>query len=309
MLPCLLVLAASSPPVHCGPAADSDTSAARRVLAACVIQVDTGITGLEALAARCPGLEGALNDLGLPDQLPNGWQQHVTTRTLSAWSDLAARYAGVPSQAVPDTGVLRDIAASLQLPVSPPSRLEKHWVQLRAWLRELGRWWRRYLPGSDATPMDSLFNGLTALVIAGAAAVVVIELRAAGVLSAWKRRSRPARPGTTGTVAVVETSGSLDLASAPPYLRAVLLLRALVAVLTRSRRLEREGALTCRELVTHAHLDTDAQRQHFAALALLAERGLYGGKDQTLSAQEDTVLVESQRLEGQLATPAAQSST
>jgi hypothetical protein len=197
--------------------------------------------------------------------------------------------------------------------VSPPSWWEKKWVWLGDWLLKQWKWWphwRRYLPRWHATQTDSLFYGLTALVVAGAVAVIIMELRAAGVLTSLRRRSRPARrPGTTGTVAAVEDSGSLDLASAPPHLRAALLLRTLVAVLTRSRRLEREGALTCRELVTQAHLDTEAQRERFAALALLAERGLYGGEHQTLSPQEHAVLVESQGLEGQLARPAAQSAT
>jgi len=80
----------------------------------------------------------------------------------------------------------------------------------------------------------------------------------------------------------------------------VLLLRTLVVALVRSHRLDHERILTCRELVTAAHFDTREQRERFAALSVLAERGLYGVPGKDPPPQQDEVLAAAQALEGQL---------
>ena len=111
--------------------------------------------------------------------------------------------------------------------------------------------------------------------VIAAVAVVVIELRAAGVSGAWRRRTRPQlRPIEED---VDEPSpGLTDVETAAEHLRPALLLRLLVVALTRAHRLEREAIMTCRELISAARFDNPAQREIFKRVALLAEQGIYG---------------------------------
>jgi hypothetical protein len=282
--------------------------AARALLADCGQHANPDQKGLEALSADCPGLGGAIHDLGLEEVLPQGWQRHVSARALSDWSGLASRYARASPQGLPDPVSLQGIARSLPVPVSQPTEWERFWKELRDWYDRHRSWWPSWLrypsslrgiPGQT----EVLLYGLIALLVLGAGAVVFFELRAAGVLGRMRSR-RPVRPRAQAPRTPEEDAAFVDLEAAPPHLRPVLLLRMLVELLSRSRRLEHERIHTCRELVTSARFDTDVQRERFAALALLAERGLYGAKDQAPAPQQDAVLAEARGLEGQLGAPA-----
>lgn len=306
----LLGLAGLAATSLCSAAPARPVQSARAVLEQCVEQAGQDVRGLEDLKSACPGIEAAIQELHLDPQLPADWEQHVGTGALSNWSALADRYAstGTPAQGLLEPGRLREIARALPVPVSR-STLTQDWLHrwLRRWLHEHPQWLaalRSFLSGWYAPlPLQGVLYGLLLLVVLAATAIVYQELRAAGVLGSPAGERPPRRRLGKPPGAAEEPPGTLELAMAPPHLRPVLVLRTLVAALTRSHRLEYERALTCRELVTSALFDTDAQRQHFAALSVLAERGLYGDPGQEPPPQQDAVLAAAQSLEAQLLAP------
>lgn len=278
------------------------------MLEQCAQEADSELRGLGALSGPCPDIAGAIHDLALDAELPAGWRDHVSAGALSNWGALADRYsrtgpAGEGSR-LADPGRLRAIAHSLPLPLIRPTLSQQVWAWLRAWLGQHRDFLERlgaYLPAwRGAAPLQGVLYGLLVLIVAGAVLVIYRELRAAGVIGARVGRRRPqAAPH------LPENQPSIAPGAVPPRLQPVLLLRALVEALTRAQRLEQERILTCRELVAAARFDTDAQRERFAALTVLAERVLYGEPRTERLPHEEAVLAAAQSLEEQLRVPAS----
>ena len=88
-----------------------------------------------------------------------------------------------------------------------------------------------------------------------------------------------------------------DLQLLPPAQRPSAVLRSLIVLLRRSGRLQRERALTHRQLAASARFDDAAQRAQFERAALLAERCLYGRPEPLNSEQ----LADALALHAQLA--------
>jgi hypothetical protein len=256
--------------------ADSPTS--HEVIRDCAQRAKPDRVGMDALRTDCPELEKAIHELGLPAQLPRDWHERVTPGALGDWSTLADRYnrATVPVPP-PDSARLQTIARLLRPPQPPPT----WWERLKTWVRnwldpEHGQWpgWLRW--PTQWRPGNAVLYSLSGLVLIAAAVVIVIELRAAGVFGAGRRRRvLPKRSvtNTHSTTTPLEEPTLMDEAGGP--LRPERLLRLLVTALTKSHRLERDRDLTCRELITAARFDTPAQREIFSTVALLAEQMLY----------------------------------
>ena len=102
------------------------------------------------------------------------------------------------------------------------------------------------------------------------------------------------------------TAEDIDLA--PEHLRPVILLRLLVTALTGCHRLERDGVLTCRELISAARFDTPAQRDIFTSVALSAEQVLYGDPRHCAAPLHPDLLESARGLYGQLVTAPAEQS-
>jgi hypothetical protein len=248
------------------------------VIRDCAQQAKPDLVGMEALGAVCPKLADAIATLGLGAHLPRDWEDRVTPRALMDWSTLADRYdhAVAPVQS-PDSSRLPTIARLLHPPPEPRTWWERLKTWVGSWLDpERGQWpdWLRW--PTQWRPGNALLYGLAGVVLIAAVVVIVIELRAAGVFGAGRRRRAP--PGrspqnTRTALAELEEPTQIDEAGGP--LSPDRLLRLLVAALTRSHRLERDRDLTCRELITAARFDTEAQRETFSSVALLAEQMLY----------------------------------
>jgi hypothetical protein len=86
-------------------------------------------------------------------------------------------------------------------------------------------------------------------------------------------------------------------------------LRMLIDALRHSRRIERDGTLTCREVLARAVFDTQAQRDGFAGIALLAERELFGPRDLPIRVPEELRLTLLALYTQLLAAPAARTAT
>lgn len=81
----------------------------------------------------------------------------------------------------------------------------------------------------------------------------------------------------------------------------------LIEALRRSRRIERDGSLTCRQVLAQAVFDTQRQRDGFASIALLAERELFGPRDSAISVPDELRPTLQQLYTQLLTAPAARS--
>ena len=232
--------------------------------------------GLSALRTACPGIGRALQQLHLTKALPADWRRVITPADLSGLARLTQRYAGAPPRWLPDAP-LRDIARALKPPRPPPDAWSRFvtWVhhrvsrllrRVRRWLDPLARDARR----SRLAP--GLLDALAAAVLLAIVAAALLQLRAV-------RRSRgtatEAQAGT-GEAPLIPPARLPDGQAGGLGHHPAAWLRALVAALSVSGRLETQRALTCRELALRARFDSEAQRADFQRIAELAERELYG---------------------------------
>ena len=160
------------------------------------------------------------------------------------------------------------------------------WERIKAWIRH---WlesadrnppaWLRYVPHwkiGGALARLAVYGMVTVLLVT-VAVIVFVELRAAGVLGKRTRRRSAARDVAGETRSKdLRGLGIEELDAVPAHERPVRLLRLLVEALMRSRRLDHDRDLTCRELIAQARFDDERQRNAFSHIALLAERVLYG---------------------------------
>ena len=288
----------------------ADSPTPQEVIRDCAQRAKPDLVGMDALRADCPALAKAIQELGLAAHLPAYWKKRVTPRALADWSALADRYdraaAPVPP---PDSSRLQTIARFLRPPQPPPT----WWERLKTWVRnwidpEHGQWpnWLRW--PTQWRPGNAVLYSLIGLVLIAAAVVIAIELRAAGVFGAGRRRrALPKRPATNTHTSFEHLEEPTLMDETGGQLRPERLLRLLVTALTKSHRLERDRDLTCRELINAARFDTPAQREVFATVALLAEQMLYDDPRHAPPLKDETLGQSARSLYGELlAAPAGQ---
>lgn len=307
--PCALLLVLLG--LAAGAPLRADSPSAREVVRDCARRAKPDLVGMDALRADCPTLAAAIEDLGLSAHLPKGWKEQVTAGDLADWSALADRYDGSAGHAPPpDSSRLKTIARFLQ----PPPELPNWWERFKTWVwnwfdPQRGQWpdWLRW--PERWRPGNALLYSVMGLVLIAAAVVIAMELRAAGVWGAGRRRRVPPRRSATGTPTHSPQRQEPEEIDEPvEQLRPERLLRVLVAALTKSHRLERDRDLTCRELITAARFDTTAQREIFASVALLAEQTLYGDPQRVPTLNEQLGQCARGLYGELLAAPAGQSS-
>lgn len=257
---------------------------AHAVISGCAATAGANLQGLPAIRRVCPRIDQALASLAVGNLLPVDWDKRAGAAMLGDLEALAERYAGRPSSTPPASSDLRAIAVRLQGPAASPSS-PSLWDHIRAWLRArlapLGGLlkWLRSLPGGSAGSgaRRILLVGAGVLILLSVVAVVIAELRAAGRFGPGRRqRSRIRRPLARARVVAAEEMAADDADAARALDRPASALRILIEALRRSRRIERDGNLTCREVLARAVFDTREQREGFAGIALLAERELFG---------------------------------
>ena len=288
-LPAASGAAASGAPATGAPAAGvpatgapADASPAE-TLRACVAKLQPAARGLDALAAQCPDLKAALAALGYSETLSRGWESELTPGQLEDLAALTSRYRGEPPSAALDVGAVRGIVAGLAK--ERASATKSWWEVLRDWVRSLfaghdehdPSWIERWMSklGSAAGVLMILTYVLVALVIGGALAYIIIEMRSSGIL-ARAARSKDAR--TDGVRFAGDGPAEEELARAPVFDQPALLLVLLVRRLKRAGRLSAERHLTHRELARAAALDDPGQRGRLGRLTQVAEELLYGAR-------------------------------
>lgn len=259
--------------------------APQEIVDAC-IAADSAGEGLEELEQDCPGLEHALVELGHAPFISAEQRDRLTVYDLEDLRDLTQRYAGGTPAGAVRTESLASILDSLQKEqaAAPVGLLERFSRWLRSlWERQsaaddqpswLQRWFDEHpLPEQLAT---YTLLAMVVLLIVAAIAVVINELRVAGVL----RKSKAQRRAEEAALEVPVNRGPLTLAdveAAALHDKPSLLLRVLVGALVKSGRLHAERSLTHRELMARIAFDEAAQRDNFSLVARLGERSVYGG--------------------------------
>ena len=261
----------------------ADRGAALALSARCGESAPADTVGMEAPEQACPGITQALDHLGYLALLPQELRDELDGADLLDLLDIEHRYSVAPDSHALDPATLAPILASLQPPQSeqPLSLFER----FKRWLRDSfdrqqadsESWLSRWLQGTrvpDAVSRALIYASIV-LVLVLALAVVINELRAAGV---FRRRAKPA---LTSAVSGTASTNAAALEMLRGEGRAPALLRMLVRTLVHSGRLRAERSLTHRELCEQAAFDDDRQRERFRYVALLAERTLYAGAEAT----------------------------
>jgi hypothetical protein len=256
------------------------SDAAAQVIADCANREHASEIGLTAMEQACPGVTAALNESGDLALLSQGQLEQLSAEGLRQLQLLREDYS--PAEHHSDrrvaTDSLSEILANLHkqsVREQPPSWFER----LMTWLRGLRKnsahdnrsWLENFEPSARALQITRWI--LIATVVLLAFAVVVNELRAAGLLRRLRARSPSAR---SVEIPVASNGSEARIEDAPLSERPSLLLQMIVSDLSRSGRLRSDRSLTHRELGTHANFDTDVQRVIFRRLANLAELLLYG---------------------------------
>jgi len=253
-------------------------------LRACAGKLPPSARGLEALAAQCPDLKGALAELSYAQTLSPGWENRLTPGQLEDLADLASRYGGERPSAEPDVGAVRSIVAGLASERASP---KSWWEVIKDWVRSffaghdehelswIERWANKL--SSAAGVLAVVTYVLVGLVTVGSFAYIIIELRSSGAVRRRPRASMGARTDDDARSAP-DGLGEEDLVRAPLLDQPALLLALLVRSLKRGGRLSAERHLTHRELVRAAALDDAAQHGRLGRLTLVAEELRYGAR-------------------------------
>jgi hypothetical protein len=251
------------------------------MLRACAGKLQRTARGLDTLAARCPDLKPGLAALRYSEALPSGWESELTPGQIEDLAALASRYRGEPPSAAPDVGAVRGILAGLA---------KENAIAPKSWWELLSDWVRSLFAGDDkhdVSWIDRLMSKLSSasgvltvltyvlvgLVIGGAFAYLVMEMRSSGLFA----RASSSKSAGGGRLAG-EGPAEDQLARAPVFDQPALLLGLLVRRLKRSGRLSAERHLTHRELTRAAALDDPGQRGRLGRLTQVAEELLYGGR-------------------------------
>jgi hypothetical protein len=235
-------------------------------IARCTDAETPDLQGLAAIRQACPGIDATL----------------------------AQRYSGHPVSVLPAASDLRAIALRLQKP--PPPVSSSLWDRIWAWLRRRFALppsvlkWLHSLPGWSAGPSTQgiLLVGTSVLILLGLVAFIISELRAAGLLRArWLKAAPAKRRVAQPWIGTLAGEADEDVDPAHALDRPALALRMLIEALRHSRRIERDGSLTCREVLVHALFDTQGQREGFARIALLAEQEVYGPRGSSIRVPDE----------------------
>jgi hypothetical protein len=248
-------------------------------LDACVARLDHELdVGYERVAARCPDLPGTLTHSAWAPWLPADWDQPRNQLSAQGLTELHTLLSRSLAPSVPVRAPRPQSAAAVIARISPADDSGKGWWgRFKAWLRKataggegdsaLGGWLTRLdFPQRVMTVITGL---ALALVMAVALAILVNELRIAGVFKV----PRPAARGGQPRGGVGQADRSLhELERRELREQPALLLQLIAERLTEQGRLPPARALTAQELLRGARLADDAERAALAELAVASEQ-------------------------------------
>ena len=251
----------------------------------CLGQLDRGLDiGYARISARCPELTPSLLASPWAAWLPADWNKpdnQLSAQGLSELRDLLAREAA-PAAAGHQLHVER-VAAVLARVTAAQAPQAGWWARCKQWLRELftprpsqERGWRGLLAGIHLAPglKQAIVWGSLALVMAFAVAVLLNELRLAGLLRRRQRVTRAACAADAGRIAL--TLAEIERASVAA--QPALLLDCIAMRLAEQDRLPPARAFTAQEVARRARLSDEADRARLTELAAVCERVRFSGR-------------------------------
>ncbi|HEY0767709.1 MAG TPA: DUF4129 domain-containing protein [Steroidobacteraceae bacterium] len=255
---------------------------------ACLRQLDRGLdVGYQRIVARCPDLAPSLTQSQWAAWLPRDWNKPDNLLSPDGLTELRTLLTREPSFA-PGTRAphVERVAAVLATITQADRARGGWWFRLKQWLREVltprpqganQGWLRRVIGdlGLSQTVLEGIVWGALLLVIALAAAVVVNELRIAGLLKRWKPAPARARAAADPPAAVTLQ----DLEHASPYQQPKLLLELIAARLGEQDRLPPARSLTVHELTRAARLPQESDRERLRELAAACERVRFSDRE------------------------------
>jgi hypothetical protein len=263
-------------------------AAAIQALDACIHQLDPVLdVGYARIAERCPQLEPTLAASPSAPWLPRDWNRsgnELSAAGLAELRTLLQRPAPRARTAAPRVARVGAVLASLA--VHDAAR-PGWWTRIKQWLRELftprppnadDNWLRRLF--GETALSQAVLEAITwvalAIIVLLAAAIVVNELRVAGVLPS--RRARTAR-GAGADAGPAAARSLHDVAEASPVQQPRLLLELIIARLRAQQRLPPARALTLQELTRAARLTEPADRARLAELTQACERIRFAARE------------------------------
>jgi len=260
------------------------------VLDSCLAKLDRAVDSDYArIVARCPDLEPGLSQSEWAPWLPRDWNRSGPDNKLSVdglaeLRTLLVRAAATAAvERAPRVAQVAPLLARLTEADAPRGGW---WARFKQWLREVLQpapehadrgWLRRLLGdlGESQAVIDAIGWGSLAVVVALAFAVVLNELRVAGLLR--RRRGGPGR--ALARSARPQDLTLRDLDQAAPAQQPQLLLELVTARLGEQERLPPARALTLQELLHAARLPQESDREHLRTLTSVCERLRFSGNE------------------------------
>ncbi|HZF16751.1 MAG TPA: hypothetical protein VE046_12490 [Steroidobacteraceae bacterium] len=235
------------------------------------------------LALVCPELVSAVARSDFGSLVPADWDDVISARRVRELRTALGASRESPATRSPTLETLRPVLGRIESrqKTTPPTP----WEQFKSWLKSIFErrdkldqgdgWFSRLLRNLHVSPIASkIINySLLALLLAGAVAVVVIELRAAGVLARTKPGVAARRRAVGGGLASFVTLG--DVAAAPLAERPALMLQLLIGRFVSTGRLQERRSFTHRELDRATRLDEASDREAFREVLIAAEAVRY----------------------------------
>lgn len=256
------------------------------VIDACIARLDPALdVTCTRVAQRCPELSAALAASPWAPWLPPDWDKPGNELSAASLRELRA----LLTRPAPSAGVRLPRVAQVA-PVLAGLKAEEHapagwWARFKHWLRQILTQSR---PEPDQSWLRRLFGGLPRSIVSGAGwaallavlgiaiAIVVNELRVAGLLGVGARAQAP------GAAAAQPAAAALTLErvqASSPAQQPGLLLELVIARLRQQERLPPARALTVRELERAARLPDAVDRERLALLAAACERVRYAAQE------------------------------
>jgi hypothetical protein len=258
---------------------------------------DDDEVGPRRLGDACPELADAIDAGAWGEGLVDVSAAGLSTAAFAELARLVASYEQAPpAGAQISAGSLDDALAALEL--REPEAQESLWQRVRKWLDErlgsrdgaAGRWIDDWL-GNLSVPervVRYLLIVLGAALVLATAAVIVNELRIAGVLAGGALRKYAPR-AARGADDEVRARTFDDVARAPLARRPALLLMLVLERLRARAKAPLRDSLTHRELVAAAEGLNAEQSDALRAVAGAAERATFGEWRPEEHAVEDVV--------------------
>lgn len=203
-----------------------------------------------------------------------------TVRDRDTWSREAAQ--PLPASRL-DAGRVAAILASLEAPPRKASWWERFNRWLESWLGRAGEdadapeWLAKLLGGIPPWAAKLVFWLVLGALVAGLAAIAVIELRAAGVLRRQQPRPAAAAPGAARETAR-EAPDLAFIGRLPARDQPAALLQWAIRRLVARRILPADRSLTNGELAAVLRTHAPAELPLFQRLACAAEAAVYGAR-------------------------------